>query len=124
MFALLRAPRLGINCVPRFKQIFAAEIHALARSAPLAAASSGQQIPPVALVQGASRGLGLEYAQQLLKRDGQKYVLFCGMSHGIAASMRGELQDVQPNGVNLMQSHCNMSVSRKLHQPEGSAKPA
>ena len=96
MLALLRLPRAGAGYVPRAKLIFAAEIHALARSAPLAAAGSQQRNSPVALVQGASRGLGLEYVQQLLKRDGQKYVLLCGMSTGTAASMRGKLQDVQP----------------------------
>lgn len=37
-------------------------------------AASGDQ---VALVAGASRGLGLEYVKQLLERPGQRYSFFC-----------------------------------------------
>jgi hypothetical protein len=40
------------------------------------AATDGQQAQQrVALIQGASRGLGLEYVRQLLQRDGQRCTL-------------------------------------------------
>lgn len=58
--------------VPRVGQQLFANVHAQARPSRVVAYSSAHQYPSIALVQGASRGLGLQFVQQLLKRDGQK----------------------------------------------------
>ncbi|DBA84139.1 TPA: hypothetical protein ACH3X1_006612 [Trebouxia sp. C0004] len=65
------------NCAPRAGQALRSELHALARSRLCAASSATQQESHVALVQGASRGLGLQYVQQLLSRQGQKVIATC-----------------------------------------------
>lgn len=56
-------PQLASRTLPHASRSFAAA----------AAAVEGQtQQQRVALIQGASRGLGLEYTRQLLERDGQR----------------------------------------------------
>lgn len=65
------------TCAPRAGQALRSELHSLASSSLCAASSVTQQQAPVALVQGASRGLGLQYVQQLLSRQGQKVIATC-----------------------------------------------
>ena len=57
------------------------EGYAFARHCTVAAASPEHRHPPVALVQGASRGLGLEYVKQLLDRPEQRYSLPSALDH-------------------------------------------
>ncbi|KAL3131154.1 hypothetical protein ABBQ38_000459 [Trebouxia sp. C0009 RCD-2024] len=53
------------------------EGYACARNCTVAASSAEHRHPPVALVQGGSRGLGLEYVKQLLDRPEQRVVATC-----------------------------------------------
>ena len=66
----------GFLCIARsfarFRPKFTQGPAYAARQSSVAALSSEQENPPVALVQGASRGLGLEYVKQLLGRPGQR----------------------------------------------------
>ena len=67
----------GLLCIARsaagFRRKFTqGPVYAFARQSTVAVSSPEQENPPVALVQGASRGLGLEYVKQLLGRPGQR----------------------------------------------------
>lgn len=71
--ALRQLPRLAGGRSDRICQLQPAGQHVVARSfAAAAAVSSQEEQQRVALIQGASRGLGLEYARQLLERPGQR----------------------------------------------------
>lgn len=74
---LFSISRAAATWRPRLGQACRCELHAFARLSTVAAANAEQSTPQVALVQGASRGLGLEYVKQLLSRPGQRVVATC-----------------------------------------------
>lgn len=74
---LFRCRTVAASALPRIGQIFRSEGQASARSSFIAASTASHQIVPIALVQGASRGLGLEYVRQLLERGEQKVIATC-----------------------------------------------
>lgn len=77
MQSALSSAIAAARLVPRFGQQLFANVHGQARPSRVVAYSSAHQHPSIALVQGASRGLGLQFVQQLLKRDGQKVIASC-----------------------------------------------